>query len=164
MAIPQPHLSGAVVNSDQTNLANVPSSKPQSQPVGTAEPSSDKVPVATQSAADENNKGNFFLSLCNPIPILDPNASSIKGASTSIFSESPSKNNLDEFSFGPALQVKNSEMEEMFELPNKRKASISPQSIEKSKKERKAAKKEQKSREKVKQKSKLQLEVSPSQI
>ena len=52
----------------------------------------------------------------------------------------------------------------MFELPNKRKASNSPQSIEKSKKERKAAKKEQKSREKVKQKSKLQLEVSPSQI
>ena len=79
-------------------------------------------------------------------------------------SESPSSDNLDEFSFGPALHVKNSGLEEMFELPNKRKATNSPQSIEKSKKERKAAKKEQKSREKIKHKSKLQLDVPPKQV
>ena len=52
----------------------------------------------------------------------------------------------------------------MFQLPNKRKATNSPQSIEKSKKERKATKKEQKSREKIKHKSKLQLDVPPKQV
>ena len=52
----------------------------------------------------------------------------------------------------------------MFELPNKRKASHSPQSTEKSKKDRKAAKKEQKCREKVKQKAKLQLDLSPPSV
>ena len=117
-----------------------------------------------QSAADESKRGKLFLSLGNPIPILDPNASSSKAASKSILSESPSTNNLDEFSFGPPLHVQNSGLEEMFELPNKRKASNSPEYIEKSKKERKAAKKEQKSREKMKHKSMLQLDVSPTKV
>ena len=52
----------------------------------------------------------------------------------------------------------------MFELPNKRKASVSPEIKEPSRKDKKAAKKEQKVKSKAEQKVKLQLNMSPTKI
>ena len=129
--------------------------------VSGSQASSPTVPISTHGPT-ESNSGNLALSFCNPIPILssnlpvlDPNASSSK----MVLSELPSSDNLDNFNFGPKLQVNKISLEDMFELPNKRKASNSPPSTEKSKKDRKAAKKEQKSREKHLQKSRSQLDA-----
>ena len=49
----------------------------------------------------------------------------------------------------------------MIELPNKRKASISPEGKELTRKEKKAAKKDLKFKNKTEQKARMQLEVTP---
>ena len=120
------------------------------------------VAASTQSPSVESGPGKLTFSLYTPSsPILDPNVSSAKGASTEFLHESPLVSNTDEFSFGPPLQAKATGLAEMFELPNKRKASVSPQSTEESRKDKKAAKKVQRSQLKLQNKSKLQLNVTP---
>ena len=52
----------------------------------------------------------------------------------------------------------------MIELTGKRKASLSPEAKELSKKEKKAAKREQKVKNRIDQRAKLVIEVSPKKI
>ena len=76
--------------------------------------------------------------------------------------------NEDEFEFDSPLKAfskneirKDMNFGSMFELQNKRKASISPESKDLSRKEKKAAKKEQRSKAKNEMRAKMQLDISP---
>ena len=94
-------------------------------------------------------------------PILDPKAASSLATSKSIDCQSSS---LDQFEFDSPLRgfrQDGANNDQMFELPNKRKASISPESKELSRKEKKAAKRDQKIKNRGEQKAKLQLDISP---
>ena len=71
---------------------------------------------------------------------------------------------MDQFEFDSPLRgfrQDGANNDQMFELPNKRKASISPESKELSRKEKKAAKRDQKIKNRGEQKAKLQLDISP---
>ena len=82
-----------------------------------------------------------------------------------------SRKNVEDFEFSSPLKTfgqkendKDESLKGMFELPNKRKASISPESKEATRKEKKAAKKELKNKSKNENRAKLQLEVSPPKV
>ena len=105
-------------------------------------------------------------------PVLDPKASflgaSKSGSGQSIFLI---KNGVEDFEFSSPLKAfgqngnnKDKSLKDMFELPNKRKASISPESKETTRKEKKAAKKELKNKSKNEIRAKQQLEVSPLKV
>ena len=73
---------------------------------------------------------------------------------------------FDEFEFASPLKKfsqneNDKNFANMVELPNKRKAANSPELIEVSRKDKKAAKKEQKSRAKSELKANLKLDTSP---
>ena len=75
---------------------------------------------------------------------------------------------LEEFEFNSPLKdfghernTQDRSFADMFELQSRRKASLSPESAELSKKEKKAAKRELKSKNNTEQKAKIQLSVSP---
>ena len=99
-------------------------------------------------------------------PVLDPKAAAVLASSKTSKCQSSS---LEEFEFEPAFKVSkndwsedNENLDDMIELPNKRKASLSPETKELSRKEKKAAKREQKLKSKSEQKAKLVLDVSPN--
>ena len=96
-------------------------------------------------------------------PVLDPRAAS-KSMSGQLSS-------LEEFEFDPPLKgvsnnspIENPNFNDMIELTGKRKASLSPEAKELSKKEKKAAKREQKVKNRIDQRAKLVIEVSPKKI
>ena len=101
-------------------------------------------------------------------PVLDPKEASVLAASKTSDCQSSS---LDEFEFDPPLKgisnngpIENPNFNDMTELTGKRKASLSTEAKELSKKEKKAAKREQKVKNKIDQRAKLVIEVSPNKI
>ena len=101
-------------------------------------------------------------------PVLDPKAASVLAASKTSDCQSSC---LEEFEFDPPLKgvsnnspIENPNFNDMIELTGKRKASLSPEAKELSKKEKKAAKREQKVKNRIDQRAKLVIEVSPKKI
>ena len=132
-----------------------------------------KPPAAVGTASATPQASNSIISKSSSVPqitspVLDPKATCSLATSKTLECQSSS---LEEFEFEPPLkdfeQVKNGQvqnMSDMFELPNKRKASLSPESKELSRKDKKAAKKEQKSKNKSDQKARMLLNVSQTSI
>ena len=139
----------SVVSNSPTKTEAAPSSGP-------ATPVPD-LPVLQGKSAIINSSSPKSLPLSSS-PILDPRAGSKASNST----------NMEEFEFEPPFETLNSNCNEKevnlagFELPNKRKASLSPEVKELSRKDKKAAKKEMKSKSKSELKAQRQLDMSSS--
>ena len=97
-------------------------------------------------------------------PIRDPNSFRNVGSIPSVNESTTS--GLDEFNFGPPTNINGLDMniDGMFLLSNKRKASVSPDSKDLTKKNKSAAKKERKNRLKLELKSKSVVDISPSKV
>ena len=100
-------------------------------------------------------------------PVRDPKASSVLAASKAKDCQS---NNLEEYEFDPPLRgfqnngsQDKSNLCNMVELQNKRKASLSPETKELTRKEKKAVKREQKVKSKSEQKAKMVLDISSNE-
>ena len=132
-------------------------------------------PTKNQTSADgstsqisSNSSGNLVIHDSNSgeslptisSPVLDPKASL---AASKIIG----RNNHEDFEFSSPLKFskndteRDQDLEEMYQLPGKRKASNSPESKELSKKEKKAAKKDLRTKSKNELKAKSQLDVFP---
>ena len=128
--------------------------------------------MAQVEVSGEDCSGNSILtdlSRASKSLILDPCVGRSICLSKQILNESPNVNDLDEFSFGPPVSAhgmneKVQNLEDMFVLPSKRKASASPELKDLSKKSKSTAKKERKNKIKLEQKSKLLVDVSPPKI
>ena len=139
-------------DADQTTLLNSASSTTGNQL------------IANISTSGIKNNIEFLPKSMSPV--LDPKAAAVLASSKTSKCQSSS---LEEFEFEPAFKVSkndwsedNENLDDMIELPNKRKASLSPETKELSRKEKKAAKREQKLKSKSEQKAKLVLDVSPN--
>ena len=126
------------------------------------------IPQASNSAISKSSS-NIIESVPQiTSPVLDPKAACSLATSQTLKCQS---SGLEEFEFDPPLkdfnQSKNVQVQnvtDIFELPNKRKASLSPEVKELSRKDKKAAKKEHKLKNKSDQKAKIQLNMSPKSI
>ena len=162
VSLPQDSNIPSVTNSDSVIMPN------QNMTTGIPADQSAVAQVDIEVCA-EDCSGNSILSdltRASKSPILDPNLSRNICQTKQVLDESLNSDNLDEFSFSPpvsghGLISKVQNLEDMFELPNKRKASTSPEQKDLSKKGRSTAKKERKNKMRLEQKSKLRVDVSP---
>ena len=136
-------------------VTSVVSNSPTKSNLATADDSSST--TATPGKPVENTSSSSDSVPLSSSPILDPRANSSLKVSTDPNLGSSVKNGLEEFEFDPPFEAN-------FELVNKRKASMSPEVKEPSRKDKKAAKKEQRNKNKGEIKSRRLLEISPQNI
>ena len=150
-------------------VTSIVENSPKKTSPGTTETTSGtSAPLATGNPViSDSNKSKTNSEILPQIssPILDPRAASLLAASKNRSCQSVG---LEEFEFASPIKGfvnnghdKNSKFDDMIELPNKRKASISPEGKELTRKEKKAAKKDLKFKNKTEQKARMQLEVTP---
>ena len=156
----KPHLSESPVDASASIKEKTSASHLPSQPTLDNSSYSAGNQVVFESTTNINNSKILPRSAS---PVLDP-----RGASKSTIGQS---SNFEEYEFEPPVNfndgngdVKDLQFSDMFELNSKRKASLSPETKELTRKDKKAAKREQKVKSKAEQKAKMQLNVSPTKV